>query len=180
MSSLEWALVAFTFGWFALLGGCFGSLLNVFLYRLPLGLSMIRPPSSCPACSREIAWYDNVPVFGWLMLRGRCRWCQAAISPRYPLIEALVAVEWVLVLSLWIVWEHTRNRQDWFYTFRILWEVDALRSLHFICGLALLLYWLTGTTLFLWDQRSIPRRWWTIGISTEIIWAALWGILRSI
>ena len=76
---------------FALIGACVGSFLNVVIYRLPAGKSLIRPPSSCPRCSRRLAWYDNVPVFGWLWLRGRCRYCEAPISPQYPLVEALTA-----------------------------------------------------------------------------------------
>jgi len=76
---------------FTLLGACVGSFLNVVVYRLPAGMSVVRPPSSCPQCGHRLAWYDNVPVLGWLWLRGRCRYCRAAISPQYPLIEALTA-----------------------------------------------------------------------------------------
>jgi leader peptidase (prepilin peptidase) / N-methyltransferase len=73
------------------LGLAFGSFLNVCIYRLPLGLSVVSPRSACPACKRPIAFYDNVPVLSWLILRGRCRHCKARISPRYLAIELLTA-----------------------------------------------------------------------------------------
>jgi leader peptidase (prepilin peptidase) / N-methyltransferase len=63
----------------------------VVVYRLPLGISLVRPPSHCPACKRPIRWFDNVPVFGWILLRGRCRSCRSPISVRYPLVEAATA-----------------------------------------------------------------------------------------
>jgi leader peptidase (prepilin peptidase)/N-methyltransferase len=78
-------------GWLAVMGGVFGSFINVVVYRLPRRMSLSRPGSRCPACGHAIRWHDNVPVLGWLILRGRCRDCGAAISPRYPLVEALVA-----------------------------------------------------------------------------------------
>ncbi len=77
--------------WLTALGGAIGSFLNVVVYRLPLGISLIDPPSHCPTCKRRIPWYDNVPVFGWIVLRGRCRGCGGSISIRYPLVEALTA-----------------------------------------------------------------------------------------
>src|SRR5271163_1893187 len=73
------------------LGLCFGSFLNVCIYRLPLDLSVVAPGSACPRCKRPIAFYDNVPVISWLFLRGRCRHCKAGISPRYLFVEVLTA-----------------------------------------------------------------------------------------
>jgi leader peptidase (prepilin peptidase) / N-methyltransferase len=73
------------------LGLAFGSFLNVCIYRLPLGLSVVTPRSACPGCKKAIAFYDNVPVISWLLLRGRCRHCQTRISPRYLLVELLTA-----------------------------------------------------------------------------------------
>jgi leader peptidase (prepilin peptidase)/N-methyltransferase len=75
------------------LGLIFGSFLNVCIYRLPRDLSVTDPPrSACPKCQHQIAFYDNVPVLSWLVLRGRCRHCQAPISPRYLLIELLTGI----------------------------------------------------------------------------------------
>ena len=76
-------------GLWGLLWGSFG---NVCIHRVPLGQSVVRPASHCPHCQKEIAWFDNVPVLGWLMLRGRCRQCAAPISALYPLFELLVGV----------------------------------------------------------------------------------------
>jgi leader peptidase (prepilin peptidase) / N-methyltransferase len=73
------------------LGGSVGSFMNVVVYRLPLGLSLIWPPSHCPRCKNPIPWFDNVPVFGWIMLRGKCRHCRLPIAIRYPLVEAIAA-----------------------------------------------------------------------------------------
>jgi leader peptidase (prepilin peptidase) / N-methyltransferase len=71
-------------------GLIFGSFLNVCIYRLPRDLSVSDPPrSACPKCQHQIAFYDNIPVLSWLILRGRCRSCGSAISPRYLLIELL-------------------------------------------------------------------------------------------
>ncbi|MFZ0940932.1 MAG: prepilin peptidase, partial [Candidatus Sulfotelmatobacter sp.] len=71
------------------LGLVFGSFLNVCIYRLPLGLSVVTPRSACPHCKRLIAFYDNMPVISWLLLQGRCRHCKARISARYLFIELL-------------------------------------------------------------------------------------------
>jgi leader peptidase (prepilin peptidase)/N-methyltransferase len=78
-----------------LTGLAFGSFLNVCIYRLPLGLSVVTPRSACPKCKQRIAFYDNVPVLSWLMLRGHCRNCKSSISPRYVMIELLTGVLFV-------------------------------------------------------------------------------------
>jgi leader peptidase (prepilin peptidase)/N-methyltransferase len=79
-----------------ILGLVTGSFLNVVIARLPDGRSVVHPPSACPACGSSIRWYDNVPVFSWLWLRARCRSCQARISWRYPAVELLTAVLFLL------------------------------------------------------------------------------------
>jgi leader peptidase (prepilin peptidase)/N-methyltransferase len=72
---------------FAVVGCCVGSFLNVCAYRIPRGLSLLRPRSRCPRCGMAIRAHDNVPVLGWLILRGECRACGCAISPRYLVVE---------------------------------------------------------------------------------------------
>lgn len=80
------------------LGAAVGSFLNVVVYRLPRHESLVHPPSRCPGCATAIRPYDNVPVLGWLLLRGRCRACQTGISARYPAVEALSAALAVAVV----------------------------------------------------------------------------------
>ena len=92
-----WAVLAGVFGL------AIGSFLNVVIYRVPVGESVVSPPSKCPSCSHPIRNRHNVPVFGWLLLRGRCYDCRAPISARYPLVEAatgvlFAAVTWRLLV----------------------------------------------------------------------------------
>jgi len=81
----------------AVLGLAIGSFLNVVVWRVPRGESVVSPPSACPRCQNPIRNRDNVPVVGWLLLRGRCRDCSEPISPRYPLVEAGTAVLFAVV-----------------------------------------------------------------------------------
>ena len=75
-----------------LFGLIFGSFGNVVIYRLPKGQSVVSPRSRCPGCGQLIAWYDNIPVLSWLILRGRCRRCKIKISARYPFVELLTGL----------------------------------------------------------------------------------------
>lgn len=81
-----------------LFGASLGSFLNVCISRWPAELSVVRPRSRCPRCEKAIAWFDNIPVVSWLILRGKCRGCQLPISAQYPLIEIAVGVIWVLAV----------------------------------------------------------------------------------
>jgi leader peptidase (prepilin peptidase)/N-methyltransferase len=108
-------VIAFIF----VLGLVIGSFLNVCILRIPEGLSIVAPGSRCPRCETPIRWYDNVPVFGWIWLRGKCRSCSLPVSPIYPLVELATgllfvacslefgltqtAVKWLFFTSLIIV-----------------------------------------------------------------------------
>lgn len=86
-----------------------GSFLNVVIHRLPRGESVVRGRSMCPKCKRTIAWYDNVPLVSWLVLRGRCRACGWKIPARYPLVELLTGLSaagavWVSGVTLTALW----------------------------------------------------------------------------
>ncbi|MFT3773968.1 MAG: prepilin peptidase [Minicystis sp.] len=88
-----------------LFGLVWGSFLNVVIYRVPREMSVVRPASHCPGCGKPVAIRDNIPVFGYLLLRGRARCCGAKLSPRYPMVEAIggvlsLAILEVLVLRL--------------------------------------------------------------------------------
>jgi leader peptidase (prepilin peptidase) / N-methyltransferase len=76
-----------------------GSFLNVCIYRLPRGQSVVWPASRCPSCHLALVWYENIPVLSYLALRGACRTCHARISPVYPAVELLTAVVFVATLS---------------------------------------------------------------------------------
>ena len=95
-------LTAPSFAFAAIAAGVFGavigSFLNVVAYRLPRGESLVFPASHCTSCDTPIKSYDNVPVVGWLVLRGRCRACRAGISARYPIVEALTGALAVTVV----------------------------------------------------------------------------------
>ena len=94
LAGMEW--------WFATLatlwGAVWGSFANVAIYRMPRGLSVLRPGSACPHCSTPIRWYNNIPVLSYLLLGGRCADCKAPISFQYPLVELILAV---LALAIW-------------------------------------------------------------------------------
>jgi len=90
--------IAFAAAFAGVFGATIGSFLNVVAYRLPRHESLIRPGSRCPGCGTAIKPYDNLPVIGWLLLRGHCRGCRTAISPRYPLVEATTAALAVAVV----------------------------------------------------------------------------------
>ena len=82
---------------FLVLGLVIGSFLNVCIYRIPIGKSIVYPPSSCPKCNSQIKWYDNIPIISYIILGGKCRQCKSKISPIYPLIEALSGFITVLI-----------------------------------------------------------------------------------
>ncbi len=84
-------------------GACIGSLINVLVYRIPLGLDVVKPTSRCPACNHKLTWRENIPIFGWLLLRGKCRFCKSKISPEYPIVEATVAVLFGGIYALWYI-----------------------------------------------------------------------------
>ncbi len=83
-----------------LAGLAMGSFLNVCIHRMPLGLSVVSPGSACPKCGKPIKPYDNIPVLSWLILRGRCRFCRAAISPRYLVVELLTGLLFLTCFEL--------------------------------------------------------------------------------
>jgi leader peptidase (prepilin peptidase)/N-methyltransferase len=83
-----------------ILGASIGSFLNVVVYRLPAGLSLTQPPSRCPKCMTRLRKRENVPIVGWLMLRGQCAHCGTDISMRYPIVEMITAL---LFLSIFLV-----------------------------------------------------------------------------
>ena len=131
-------------------GGIYGSFLNVVVHRLPRGQSLVRPRSRCPRCGAAIAWYDNVPVLSWLLLRGRCRSCAAPISTRYPLVEAATAA-----LSAGLAWR---------WPGALAWTVLAALA----CGVLL------AVALIDWDTFLIPDEL-SLGLAVAGVLCAAWN-----
>ena len=88
-----WYLVTLAF----VAGTVFGSFANVVIYRVPKGLSVVKPGSRCPHCGHELSWWENLPLISYAMLKGKCRECKAPISIRYPLVELLIGLLWAVV-----------------------------------------------------------------------------------
>ncbi|MEM7228882.1 MAG: prepilin peptidase [Planctomycetota bacterium] len=152
-----WALKHLPSGIFAVLfGACVGSFLNVVVYRLPAGISVISPPSRCPTCGAKLTFFrDNLPVLGWLMLRGKCRTCGVRISPQYMIIELLVALMAGGLYMLLYVW---RPGSAWWTEIGNMWWYQS----HFYFSwpafilLVLLLAGLLAMTLIDAKQFIIP------------------------
>jgi leader peptidase (prepilin peptidase)/N-methyltransferase len=134
MSPLALALLA---GWLGLAAGSFA---NVVIHRLPRHESLVRPGSRCPSCGAAVAWRDNVPLLGWLVLRGRCRACRAPIGVRYPLVELGMGLLWFLV-TLRLASEG------------LAWAVPAYLALAFVC---LVLAVIDATTRLLPNRITYP------------------------
>ena len=133
-----------------LLGAAIGSFLNVVIYRIPAGLSVLYPPSRCPNCLTRLKRQENVPVLGWLWLKGRCSHCRTPISPRYPLVEAVTGILFLLV----------------FLTFGI--SVQTL-------GYWALLSWLVALALIDMDTMTLPNPLTQSGLVVGLGWQALVG-----
>jgi leader peptidase (prepilin peptidase)/N-methyltransferase len=99
MGYTSWWLALFSYAFVAVLGLIIGSFLNVVIYRIPRDQSIIKPPSHCPTCNTKLKWYDNIPILSYLLLKGKCRYCGAKISIKYPLIEILTALSFILVFQ---------------------------------------------------------------------------------
>ena len=104
-------------------GACVGSLMNVLVYRLPRGLDIVSPPSRCPVCDTRLTWRENIPIFGWVLLRGRCRFCKAPISSEYPIVEASIAIIFGTLYAIWYMLPREWGWVDWL---RPEWAVNGL------------------------------------------------------
>jgi leader peptidase (prepilin peptidase)/N-methyltransferase len=82
---------------FFLLGSAIGSFLNVCIYRIPREKSIVNPPSACPGCEKPIRFYDNIPILSYILLKGKCRDCGSKISIRYPLVELLTGIFFLIL-----------------------------------------------------------------------------------
>lgn len=133
-----------------IVGAAIGSFLNVCIYRWPAEMSVVRPPSRCPSCEQPLAWRDNIPILGWLLLRGRCRYCGVAVSAQYPMIELATALIWVAAVV------------------RFGPEIEALRSAAFLTILL-------GIAMTDAREMVIPDQFTVLGAGLGLLLAALPG-----
>jgi len=141
-----------------LLGSAVGSFLNVVIYRLPAGLNLSYPASHCPKCGHPIRPRDNIPVFGWIFLKGKCRDCKAAISVRYPLVEGFCALLFVNVG----------------YAVLANQPLDELqKSLGLIAYFLLLLTTLFAAAMIDYDEKKIPAKLFPPVILASLVVASL-------
>ena len=136
------------------LGASFGSFLNVLAYRLPANLSILWPPSRCPHCLHQLGKRENIPVFGWLWLKGRCRHCKTRISGRYPLVEAITAGLFLLVF--------------WTYGF----SVQTVGYWAFLC-------WLLTLSLIDLDTMTLPNSLTQSGLVAGLVFQGTTGFLQA-
>ncbi len=136
------------------LGASFGSFLNVVVYRLPANLSILWPPSRCPHCLHQLGKRENIPVLGWMWLKGRCRHCRSRIPVRYPLVEAVTGVLFLLVF--------------WTYGF----SVQTL-------GYWAFLSWLLSLSLIDLDTMTLPNSLTQSGLVAGLVFQGTRGILQA-
>jgi leader peptidase (prepilin peptidase) / N-methyltransferase len=146
MSEEQMVLAGLVFG----LGACVGSFLNVVIYRLPAGISLLWPPSRCPECRHQLGLTENIPIFGWLLLRGRCRHCHTKISARYPLVETFTAVMWLVT----------------FLYFGAVWQT---------LGYCLLLAWLIALAAIDLDTMTLPNPLTSSGLVLGLVFQTFLG-----
>jgi leader peptidase (prepilin peptidase) / N-methyltransferase len=136
------------------LGAAIGSFLNVVVYRVPAGLSVIWPPSRCPKCLHQLGMGENIPILGWLLLRGKCRHCRTPISRRYPTIEVITAIIFVVVYN------------------RFGLSIQTV-------GYSLLMCWLLALTLIDLDTMTLPNSLTQSGLGLGLVFQFVAGFLDS-
>ena len=160
---------AFILLWLTMLGGIIGSFLNVVVYRLPAGKSLLFPGSQCPQCHHAIRCYNNLPVLGWFLLGGKCRDCQAPIGARYPAVEALTAIIFLTVALTHVVLplpDHTTDVDRYW----LVLKTEFGRFLYLVtllCGLEV-------AALIRYDGHRLPRSlvWFLVllGFIAPLLW----------
>lgn len=162
------ALFLFAVGCVTVFGALIGSFLNVVVFRVPAGRSIVSPPSACGSCGTEIKPYDNIPVVSWLVLRGRCRSCRSSISARYPLVEAATALAFAAVA--WWFWAGPEAPAERSGTALAAGVVEVVAYLYFAAiSIALALIDL--------DTRRLPN---TIVLPSYPVGAALLGTAAAL
>jgi leader peptidase (prepilin peptidase)/N-methyltransferase len=175
--NLAWGLLAF---WIVATGGVVGSFLNVVVYRVPAGMNVAWPGSHCPLCGHSIRWFDNVPVLGWILLRGRCRDCKAPISIRYPLVEGGAAAMFG-VLALREIFRNGVNLPLGALEASGPGALRPLATLAGVCGFHLLLLCtLLVAALIALDGKRVPWRLFLPVLLVGILAPPVWPWLHPV
>lgn len=183
----------FLYLWMFVIGSVIGSFLNVVIYRLPRGMSLLHPGSSCPQCGHLIRWFDNVPIFGWLWLRGRCRDCQAKISIRYPLVEAATALIFVALAYTDVVAPYSAALEKAQLTAeagpkqpraahaeQVAESVPSDQFFAIYAYHLVLLCALLAAALIDFDGQKLPRQSITWPAAAGILWAVYWPAVQAL
>lgn len=162
--------------WLGLLGACIGSFLNVVAYRMPQGLSVVWKPSYCPRCGHDIRARDNIPVLGWLLLRGKCRDCNQPISPRYAIVEAAMgaALFWLAFAELFsgaanLPGPLSDRHGAWETVWNPDWGLIGLYSYH-----GILLSLLMAMALIDQDRQQVPWKIVVFAVAVVAIGTTMW------
>jgi leader peptidase (prepilin peptidase) / N-methyltransferase len=168
--------------WFFVLGAVIGSFLNVVVYRLPNGMSLVVPPSHCPACNHRIRWFDNIPIVSWLVLGRRCRDCHASISARYPIVEGITAVMFALLTAAELTFKGINLPVREIYKIGNITitsgndaDVYGILLYHL-----LLMCTLFTAALIEIDRHDAPRRLFVPALVSGVIAALIWPYLRPV
>lgn len=167
-------------GWFFLFGSMVGSFINVVVWRMPRGVSVVSDGSACPYCRVPIRLVDNIPVFGWIKLKGRCRVCRLPISPRYPIVEAIFGFVFLLMFFVELQtggnnlpWEQPSSGTGILRTVLVPnWQLIGIYSYQMLL-FVMLLTW----TLMVLDRSRIPLKTiafaWILGLAIPCFFHAM-------
>ena len=166
--------------WLACVGGVIGSFMNVVVHRLPTGKSIVHPGSHCPKCARPIRWYDNIPVASWLVLRGRCRDCGEPISARYPLVEATVAVMFLILAIAQVFSDGGSLPRRGVEMGRPTASPDDVKIFAIYFYHMLLLCTLLCAALIQYDGRRVPRMLFVPALIVGLVAPLVWQDMRPV
>lgn len=173
-------LLAFKLAAFLVFGLLFGSFGNVVIWRLPRGESLAGPGSHCPVCDHPVRWYDNIPVVSWIVLRGHCRDCDAAISTRYPAVEALSGILFVLAAARFetLAQAVAAAVMFWFLLILSLIDLDVFRLPNALVGSLALAGGVGALAAHLTDSQIVPLvSGWIAGAGPGPVAEALIGLV---
>ena len=171
--------------WIFVLGACFGSFLNVVIYRLPAGLSLGRPKSRCPRCETPLSARDNLPIVGWLSLKGKCRYCQLPIALRYPTVETICGVLLLVLMFGELLTgaanlprrhpDHFGVHSGFWLVWFAKWDLSGIYAYHACLTI------ITLATLLIGFDGHLPQKKLTrFGLGVALLLGTMWPELRPV